>query len=210
MRKQKWILNKITRQVKLIYTSIFIILSYSIFAHDRLAFDEFNYDEYGCVIKSNGDSVFGFFNVATIFNSSKIIIKLYDEKKVKIPAKEVKFIISGNNVFKNFNDFSFLGKIIDTNKTIKLYEAYSRELKGPVGYAPQYLFINSYIIKPGKLSAEVIYEKRSIKNGWTNYNEQLKQIFLSNREVIKYMNSLDKISFDDIPSVIAQINTLYK
>lgn len=204
------ILNKRQVLMKLVYTFIFIVFTSYLFAHDRLAFDEFNYDEYGCVIKSNGDSVFGFFNVATIFNSSKITIKLYDEKKVKIPAKEVKFIICGNNVFKTFNNFSFLGKIIDTIKTVKIYEAYSRELKGPSGYAPQYLFINSYIIKPGNLSAEVIYEKRSIKNGWTNYNEQLKQIFLSNREVIKYLNSLDKISFDDIPSVIAQINTLYK
>lgn len=193
--------------MKLLYIFIFIIFSSSVYAHERLAIDEFNYDEFGYIIKSNRDTVFGFFSLKNIFNSSKITLKLSDEKKVKIPAKEVSFVISGNNVFKNFNNFNFLGKIIDTNKTVKLFESYSYELTGAIGFPSQYILLNSYIIKPSNLSAEVIYE-RSLYKIRANYIEQLKQIFLYNKDVIKYLNSLGKISFDDIPSVIAQINTI--
>ena len=200
--------------MKLVYTVIFITISSCIFAHDRLAIDEFNYDDYGYVIKKNGDSIFGFFNLSTILNSSKIILKIPDQKQIKIPAKEVTYIVSGSFVFKNFNTFDFLGRIIDTTGTVKIHEAYSHKINsfagvdGPKGSYTTLRY--SYIIKPPNSTSEVIYEKPFNAIKINNYNEQLKQIFLSDRVVIKYLKSLDKISFDDIPSVIGQINTLFK
>lgn len=122
-----------------------------------------------------------------------------------------------------FNDSTdtYFGQILDTTLTLKFYKGYNCSFNGAGGFYSTggiYVgggggtsFIESYIVSID--GNEAVNFARSINDlsifEIDNYKKKLLKAFGDNDKIVTYLNKFKKVRFDDIPSVVAFINSVY-
>ncbi|MDB5228797.1 MAG: hypothetical protein JWN78_2990 [Bacteroidota bacterium] len=214
--------NRIMRNLLFI---IFLISFKISNAHDHLTYDYFATPRFGFVLKTNNDTLVGtvqifdnyfketlkteYIPVASLRN--KIIFKTDRQEEIKINFSEIKQVVEGKKSFAFYE--GDIWRIIDTPRIVRVYEGYKKQYfnlvtnPNPGGAGTSVLSRDlrySYVVRLGKTNPVNFYEDG------IGYKKKFKLLFSYKENVMDYLNTIGDIKFDDIPSVIDHINSLYK
>lgn len=196
---------------KKIFTLCLTIVSLQLFSQDWVGFSDLREKEEGFVVENSGYTTKGIIQIKPC--NEKTIVTTKDST-IKIDPLLIKEIKKGTHTFipKFFNDSSdfYFCEVVDTLHKLKFYKGYYCDYSGASSFiaAISPTFWYAYILTPDNNEA-LTFNRAKGNIGPINYKKQLKYAFAKNHKISQYLDSWNKIKFEDIPKVVDYINSLY-
>lgn len=206
---------------------LFILLNFYfcfLMGNDFLAENDFNDLKSGYIVYSNNDTLFGNLQIMKGAHKSNVFIETQSEGNKKVYIEKLRLIVYGTESYKIFlidsnkGEQLYYAKITDTIQPVKLYPSYTWIEKegassgspifnaGPIKTVLKY----AYLIQIKNNEPTAIPKKNNPSGEMNSYKKTLLQVFSKNKLVTTFLQTKSNISFEEIPEMIALINSLYK
>lgn len=201
--------------MKSLLTIIFCCLSFYTFSLDWLDRSNFTDKTDGYIVEKNGDTTYGLVKIKCNGFTDDIVVETKNEI-IKISPILVKTIYKLNqNIIPLFLFDStqlVYGVVIDTVQQYKIYQGYAVILSGGGfgGFSSSGInvqFNTCFVVLEADSYDAVFYSGKMSKGG---QKRALKKNFSDDPDVLKYLDTINEIGFEDIPKVIEQVNIIHK
>ncbi|MDB5228796.1 MAG: hypothetical protein JWN78_2989 [Bacteroidota bacterium] len=194
--------------MKYLFLTLLHVISLTGFSQEWVELKDIAKETQGYIVEQTGKITYGLIKIKPY--REKIIVTTRDSI-IKIDPLLVKVIHKDSMdympLFLNDSMDFVYGVVEDTLQTYKLYRGYL----WPNQNSPMTLTVfpsgsiakHAYVITLNNKDAVIIYNA-------TKYRKQLEYAFDDSPRILRYLDSLDKIHFYDIPEIIRHINSLYK
>lgn len=200
---------------------LILFTSLTLYANEALNWEMLTVKEQGIVIESSGHQNFGEIEIQPCRNrviihraDSTIKIDIGIIKRISKKSVDVQLLYFNDSI-----DFYF-GQFLDTIHTLKFYKGYNCDVSmsfgsfGTVGAMASGIHANymeSYIVSID--GNQAVNFSRNVKGlnflEIDNYKKKLLKAFGENPKIVTYLNGYKKVRFDDIPTVVSYINSVY-
>jgi hypothetical protein len=202
--------------MKIIFLSILYLFVLDSFSLEWLDRSEFTDKTEGYIVEKNGDTTYGLVKIKCNGFSEDIVVETKTDI-IKIDPILVKSINKINQtiipVFLFDSTQLIYGVVIDTTQQFKVYQGYAVILNGVGGFGGMNTsginvqFKTCFVVLEADSYDAVFYSGKMSKGG---QKRALKKNFSDDSEVLKFLDTIDEIGFEDIPKVMEQVNIIHK
>lgn len=203
-------------------TLLFIVintLTLLSFSLDWQTRNDFTTKTEGYIVEKNGDTTFGLVKIKCNGFNEDVVVETKTEI-IKISPILLKSIYKNNQkiipLFLFDSTQLIYGVVVDTSKQFKIYQGYAIILNGVGGFGGfsttgiNVQFKTCFVVLEADSYDAVFYSGFTGKFTKDQQKKALKKNFSDDPEVLKFLNTLENVAFEDIPKVIEQVNIIHK
>lgn len=213
--------------MKFILSIFFSTIIFQTYSFDWQTRNDFTTKTEGYIVEKNGDTTYGLVKIKCNGFNEDVVVETKTEI-IKISPILLKSIYKNNQTIIPLFLFDstqlVYGIVVDTTQKFKIYQGYDclsnnpAIISNPNKFGTTTTFGSIPMVSNGFLKTcfvvletdsydAVFYSGKMSKGG---QNRALKKNFSDDPPVLQYLNTLENISFEDIPKIIEQVNLIHK